>query len=213
LQFKEGNGQLTGYSVDVMQHLYSITGDVVETSVLPWARAYNMALSRPNTLIYSITRSKLREDKFIWGGPLRNEHLHVWALSGQNVKPLTQLTDINEFEIVLLRQSNAAQYLSSKGVNSIYYAMKTDLPLPLLYSKRVKFVIGSRLPLIRRVKSMGFDSDKLMSVFKLNEEKFTMYFAFSVGTEPKIVKRFQAAYQTLVNTGALDKLKSKWEIK
>jgi len=211
-QYKQNNGQLTGYSVEVMQRLYAIAGDDVKTQILPWGRAYKTALERPNTIIYSITRSKFREDKFIWGGRLRHENLHVWALSEKNIKPLTKLTDINQFKIALSRQSNAAQYLSSKGINSISSMGNSELPLTLLYLKRVDFVVGSKLSLDSRTASMGLDSDKLTSVFKLNEEDFSMHFAFSKGTLKSTVERYKVAFQLLIRSGELNKLKIKWKI-
>jgi len=211
-QFQHDNGKLTGYSVDVMQRLYDITGDKVKTHVLPWGRAYKTALDRPNTIIYSITRSKFREEKFIWGGRLRHENLHVWTLSENNIGPLKKLTDINQYKVGLSRQSHAAQYLSNKGINSIYALGNPELPLTLLYLKRVDFVVGSKLSLDSRAESLGLDSGKLTSVFKLNEEDFSMHFAFSKGTLDSTIKRYNVAFESLIKSGELEKLKQKWKI-
>ena len=53
-QIKKPDGSLGGFSTDVVDALFEITKDLAEIKIMPWARAYEIALSKPNILIYSI---------------------------------------------------------------------------------------------------------------------------------------------------------------
>jgi polar amino acid transport system substrate-binding protein len=50
--------------------------------VLPWARAYRIAATRPNTLIYSIARTS-RENQFIWLGQIAYMQRVFYRLHGE----------------------------------------------------------------------------------------------------------------------------------
>jgi len=59
------NGQLKGKNATSINTALEMMKLDASIEVLPWARAYNMALSTPNVLIFSITRTPEREDLFI----------------------------------------------------------------------------------------------------------------------------------------------------
>lgn len=69
----EQKGKVVGISTEIV----AATIDAAELEIapggiriLPWPRAYKMALSTPNTLIYTILRTQARESDFYWIGPL-----------------------------------------------------------------------------------------------------------------------------------------------
>ena len=53
-----------------VEAIFKSAGLPCRTEVLPWARAYELARTQPNTLVYSLARLPAREDLFIWLAPL-----------------------------------------------------------------------------------------------------------------------------------------------
>jgi polar amino acid transport system substrate-binding protein len=61
--------------------------------LLPWVRAYNMALNRDNVLIYTITRTTERENLFHWIVLLGAAKFYLMGRSGERYEgSLPQLT-------------------------------------------------------------------------------------------------------------------------
>lgn len=56
------NGELVGYSVDIVKEIQKRVGSYEQIKVLPWARAYNMALNEENIVLFSITLTEERKD-------------------------------------------------------------------------------------------------------------------------------------------------------
>ncbi len=60
------NGVLVGPSVDIVREIQRRVGSHEEIKVYPWARAYKMALEEENVVLFSMTYTKVRYDKFNW---------------------------------------------------------------------------------------------------------------------------------------------------
>jgi len=68
--FTTQDGQRTGACTEIIRLTLAEAGLDPEVQVLPWARAYDTAMNNPGVLIYTILRTKKREDSFYWIGPL-----------------------------------------------------------------------------------------------------------------------------------------------
>ena len=64
------NGELVGLSVDIVKEIQKRVRSHSEIRVLPWARAYGLALKEENVVLFSITHTKARKDLFKWICPL-----------------------------------------------------------------------------------------------------------------------------------------------
>jgi ABC-type amino acid transport substrate-binding protein len=67
------NGQPAGQSVDLLLKASAAAGSPItkdKINMAAWARAYQTALSGPNVMLFSTTRTEQREDLFKWAGPI-----------------------------------------------------------------------------------------------------------------------------------------------
>jgi polar amino acid transport system substrate-binding protein len=62
----EQEGEITGISTDIVKCIMDESGLEYKIEVLPWARAYEMALNKDDVLIYSIMRIPEHETLFNW---------------------------------------------------------------------------------------------------------------------------------------------------
>ncbi|MGD8344854.1 MAG: transporter substrate-binding domain-containing protein, partial [Desulfobacterales bacterium] len=62
------DGVLVGPSVEIVREIQRRVGSEEEIQVYPWARAYKMALENENVILFGMTYTKVRHDKFKWVG-------------------------------------------------------------------------------------------------------------------------------------------------
>ncbi|GAB2907354.1 hypothetical protein GCM10027181_03050 [Rheinheimera gaetbuli] len=65
--------KLTGLNVELIRALCQRIQLSCNLQLLPWRRAFDMALHNPNSGVFSTSRSAEREMRFQWVGPIVSE--------------------------------------------------------------------------------------------------------------------------------------------
>lgn len=78
-------GKVTGMSTEVVEAAFKEMGLAPTIQVLPWARAYDLALHGDTVMIYSITRTPEREPLLQWAGTLASTR---WFLFSAQAHPV-----------------------------------------------------------------------------------------------------------------------------
>lgn len=211
-QYTDDNGKLTGVSAEVVEQLFSLTGDTPRYEVLPWPRAYRQALSQANTMIFSIARTREREPHFQWVGPLLVERLFVWGLRSRFEAPLSRLEDLHPYSIAIPRDNNAHQYLVHEGLQNFLIVQNNSQTANMLFQGRADLMVGTKLGVRTRAKNLQQTYEKLMMVYPLNELDSVLSIAFNRDSDPELVQRFQSALRQMHDDGTVARTKSRWHI-
>ncbi len=211
-QVKNNDGSLGGYATEVVNELFVITNDEAHVEVLPWARGYDRALIERNTLIFSIAHTKERHSLFHWIGALRYERFFFWGLKSQFSEPFIDINQLKDISVASPKGHNSEQYLTSKGFNNIYRVVKSDQQVQMLYRHRVDMVLGNSLIIKSQAEELGHNPNDLMPLFEASDLSNSLDIAFSKNTDTKLVKRYQEAFQLLVESGKLAQIQKKWSI-
>jgi len=211
-QIKNSDGSLGGFSTDVVEALFKITQDQANIQVMPWARAYEVALHRPNILIYSIAHTLIRDDKFHWIGALKDERLYFWGLKKHYTKNNYQVSELKNYKIAVSRNSNAAQYLIAQDFSNIYQLSNERQNMDMLFIDRVDLILATQITIETRAKNLGYDFIDLQRLNEVAALNNKLSIAFSLGTSPALIKKYKAAFKQLVANGQLAKLKEKWKL-
>ncbi|TQV73916.1 amino acid ABC transporter substrate-binding protein [Aliikangiella marina] len=210
-QYYTENEQLTGYCAEVMAKLLAQAKLDTEIKVIPWPRAYKLALEKPNYLIFSISRSALRENKFVWGGKLMRERIYAWRMKGQNKPQSLSYEDLKGARFAISRSTNAAQTAKDEGFSHLYLVDNSNQSLKMLQAGQVDFIFATdEAP--KRAESLGLSSQDLEKFVELDAFSNDLYFAFSKGTDKRHINQIMTAYTALQSTGILVDLKNKWQI-
>ena len=67
--YKE-NGKVVGISTDLVLATLVKAGFAYEIRMYPWKRAYQITVGTPNTILFTTSRTTIREKLFKWVGPL-----------------------------------------------------------------------------------------------------------------------------------------------
>lgn len=211
-QIRNLDGSLGGFSTDVVKALFKITKDKANIHIMPWARAYEVAIHEPNVLIYSIARTEMREQKFHWIGALKEERLYFWGLKKHFTKTDYSVSALKNFNIAVSRNSNTAQYLLSQNFSNVYQLSNERQNMNMLFIDRVDLILATQITIETRAKNLGYNFNDLQILNEVAALNTTLSIAFSLGTSPELIKTYQTAFQQLVANGQLAKLKEKWQL-
>ena len=69
-QFIGADGQLTGYTVELVRDIQKRVGNDDPISIVPWARGYEMIRHQPNVVLFLMAHTPERASQFKWVGPV-----------------------------------------------------------------------------------------------------------------------------------------------
>lgn len=208
----EENGALTGYSTELLQTVLQAAGLKAPISLLPWARAYQTALTQADVLIYSITRTPERENLFEWIGPISRRQIYLYKLRARKQVQVKTLTEAAAYRIGLVREMAASkEFLRTSGLpDSVFdYAPTSESNLKKLYLGRVDLIVSQDWGAAFLSKRTGHKPEELEALLLL-DEAHSYYFALNKQSDPAIVARLRLGLEKVQLSGRMDKLKSKY---
>lgn len=140
--YTEG-GDIVGISVDQVRAL--MQGATIEYTmeVQPWARAFAMAGSTPNTCVFTTGLLPERMASFKWVQPLVLDRMILVRKAGKPFKPTT-LDEAKRYSIGVQKDDSAETYARQQGFPRLDSAPSLDLSLKKLLSDRVELMIMTR---------------------------------------------------------------------
>lgn len=209
-QIKQTDGELGGYMTEIVHALFLETGDTPEIEVMPWARAYNTALTEKNVLIYSIVETEERRKHFHWIGKIPTAPIFFWGLENKFTNLPSAVADLSELRIAVLRHSNVHKYLQEKAFHHLVPIADESRLLPMLLLKRVDLIVGNEKSMAMRLQRNRSSIDDLARVLEIDELNTYLSVAFNTSSDIGIVNRFKAAYSKLNASGELAEIRKKW---
>lgn len=209
------NGRVTGFSTEVVQAVLTEIGEQAPIQVMPWARAYGIALNTPNVLIYSITRTSQREALFKWIGVVAPSDWYLFARRGSDIR-LTQLDDAKAYQTATVNEDAGEQYLVSNGFalgRNLQSSNKYEFNYEKLRMGRVDLWVANDLVAHYLVRQAGQDpAEVLERALHLPDLGGSdgLYMAFSLKTPDATVERFARGLAAIKRNGTYDALKKKW---
>ncbi|MGN4966050.1 substrate-binding periplasmic protein [Aeromonas dhakensis] len=198
--------EVKGLGTEVVEAMLEEAGFEYNLDIYPWARAISLARSRPNVLIYSISRFPEREAQFQWIGAIAQINFHVFALAKRDdIKPFSQLSQARAWSIGTVRNDALEQYLISRNFSNLQRNNNHEANLLKLLMGRIDLWPVSQETAYYYARQAGYGPSTLKIVHDI--EDFTggdLYVAASLKTPPEVVKRLQEALATIKQNGIYD---------
>jgi polar amino acid transport system substrate-binding protein len=210
LNFVE-KGVLVGPSVEIVKEIQKRVGSQEQIQVYPWARAYKMALEDKNVILFGMTYTKVRENKFKWVGPLATKRDILIAKKGSGFK-INRLEDAKKVNrIGTLRDDTRERLLKSHGFTNLEPVSDEQLNAKKLALGRIN-LWAYKIPGLRKVCDLaGVDYNEFEEVYHLRE--IDLMIAFSKKTSDSIVQKWGNAFNEMSADGTIMKIRKKWNIK
>lgn len=201
-------GEVVGFSTAIVKEVLKRSNiDYERIEVKPWPRAYLISLKNDNVLIYSIAKTKRREDLFKWVGIIAPYKLYLFKMKSRDEISINSLMDAKEYKIGVVPKDVRAQYFLQHGFNkNIENVANDSLNVKKLYNGRIDLVPNEELSMMFRIKKLGFNPKKVEKAYYLKDLSTNLYMAFSNGTSDEIINRCKRALKEIKNDGTYEKI-------
>ncbi|WP_428605960.1 substrate-binding periplasmic protein [Sedimenticola sp.] len=109
------NGEIVGFTVELLKELLKRTGIDGTFAMYPWARAYELAQQEKNILIYQLTWTEERDRLFQLVGPVVGDTDALWKLKKREDIVLDSLDDAKQYRVGVVRDYYVHKYLLEHG--------------------------------------------------------------------------------------------------
>jgi polar amino acid transport system substrate-binding protein len=204
------NGKLVGYSVDVVKEIQRRTDSSDEIKVLPWARAYNMALKDENTVLFSVTLTDERKDLFKWICPLITKRDILIALKDSDLS-INNIEDAKRVDrIGTIRGDSKERLLLDLGFRNLEPVSSEQQNLNKLMLGRIDLWVNKQPGLKATCEQAGIAYGVIKEVLHLRERDLCI--AFSKATPDSVVAAWQTAFDEMNQDGTIERMQSKWNL-
>ncbi|MCG8490927.1 MAG: transporter substrate-binding domain-containing protein [Sneathiellales bacterium] len=193
------DGKVSGISTDLVLRALKKADIPYTLRILPWSRAYEMALNEKNILIFTLVRTQERLRKFKWAARLHpNVPAFLYGLKSSRIGPINSLQDAKKYSVAAPRSSYSAQRLIASGFQSQKNFVETkdgETAFKMMINSRVDLLAEASSHMDILLKQSNISPDRVKAYIQI--EDVELYTAFSLKTEDKLVEKFTRAIKAV----------------
>ncbi len=174
--------------------------------IQPWARAYQSALHKDNTLIYSIARSSEREPLFHWIGKVAPYSIYLYKLRNRRDIQVANLEEAKRYLVGGEYEDIKQDYLKQRGFKegkNLQLAADDAINLRKLFAGRIDLLPFNEISLPYMLKQEDLPVDALEPVLFLDEISYDLYMALSRNSDTRAIAALRKALRSLEADGTL----------
>jgi len=193
------NGRVIGSSTQLLKELLEKTGHNIyqdTINLVSWSRGYHEAQNTENTILYSVARTKERENLFKWVGPINKLTVGLVAKKSLQAKNLTP-TCLTNYTIGVMHDTAAESMLLNLGIKitDLERFSNPQSQLKKLNDGRIDMVAFGVEGLYFMIKDAGFNPADYETVYVLKEAD--LYFAFHKDTDDALIAQLNKTLKSI----------------
>lgn len=200
------NGKIVGISADKVTELMKRSKVSYTLDIMPWARGYQLALDKPNTCVFSTTRTPERETRFKWIGPLTFTAWVLYGLAERQIH-LNSLEDARPYRIGTYNADVLDVYLRARHFKVESVTNDSFNPRKLLLG-RIDLWASGPSQSASQIVANGW-TDRIVPVLTFNH--VGLYLACNPGTPSELVNRLNVILQGMTNDGTATLIERRYE--
>ncbi len=193
------NNQVSGESTELVKAIFAKANINPNIELYPWARAYNMALKRPNIFIYSMAKTPEREKHFHWIGEVATYQMGFVKLSSRTDINITSNEQAKDYKIAVQRNDLAAQRLTDRGY-TVVYTSDINKSYQLLMSGKVDLIIDDKNYIAAMAEQLALDERRFSFTHGIDFLTMKGYLAANINTEKRYVDALKKAFNEVMVT-------------
>ncbi len=179
-------GTPKGISTEIVQAIQTELIDQTIIKTYPFKRTMAIALSHPNTLIYSIVRTAERENQFEWIGTLVPMVGGLFKLTSRtDIQPKT-LNDLHKYRISDIQGSAIWEYLTQKNIK-VHEIPTTQQNIKLLKLGRMDLIATDELNFYFEIKRLRFNPKDFASAFPIQDMSTDLWLAINKDSDKQLI--------------------------
>jgi polar amino acid transport system substrate-binding protein len=210
----QGKDSAAGYVHDFMLETIrrvKQTQPVVISSYefLPWKRALLQAEQTPNTLLFALSRTPTRENKYIWLGEVSNyqQSLHRLKSNSMTAQSIQQAKQ-QGLSISIQNGSAVSDYFIKQGLQygvDFYYSMNYQQGIQQLFNGRIDLIALSEFTARQAACQEGFDGNQLVAQIPIEALAKPLWAVFNKDTPTELVDAFRREMANIRKEGLFDR--------
>ncbi len=196
----------TGITVDKVVELMHRAHEPYTITSYPWSRAYQMALQREDTCVFSTSRTPERETLFTWIGPLAQSDWAIFARAKDTRNPKT-LEDVRPYIIGGYNNAATGEYLIQRGYK-VDLASNDALNMQKLLRKHIDYWATGELMGKYLIGKEGLNG-QIVPLFKF--ELSELYMACNRAMDPQRADKFNRILREMSRDGSSAAIERKYQ--
>jgi len=204
------DGKVTGIATEIVQEAMKRLQVSYDIRSLPWKRAYTYLSEEPGVMLFTVTRTKDRENLFKWAGPIITSRLVFFARKDSKIE-LNTLEDTKKVDrIGLVQGYSVEKHLRQRGFTNIDTMGASEKTNPLKLMKgRIDLWATVDLVGIYNAKLQGINPEDMKIAYVIIKDQHK-YIAFSKQVPDEIVQKWQDVLDEMKQDGTIKKNFDKW---
>lgn len=207
LSFME-NGKITGQATEVVRNLLKRTGTDSDIQLVAWEEGYKTVLEKPNVALFSMAMTSERKNLFQWVGPIAFLDTNFYARKDSGIK-IGNLDEAKRVgKIATVAEYYTEQMLKKEGFTNLVSCAQEEIAVRKLLNGEVQLFPSNNTTMPALLKKVGATMKDVENVFTISTD--LVYIAFSKGTSPDLVTRWQKKLNEMKRDGTFGKIYAKW---
>ena len=199
------DGDIIGISTEIVEQLFKRAGVDYTLELLPWQRAFGMALEEENTAVFSTTRTAERESKFRWVGPIAENNWVFLAKKSRGIS-VANLEVAKSLRVGGYQGDAVALYLADQGFD-LDLAPRDNLNVLKIDRDRIDLWATGHLLGTYTAKQNGVGG--LVPVLTFRET--IMSIAFNINTDQALIDNLNAELEAMNAEGVILNIQSGYQ--
>jgi polar amino acid transport system substrate-binding protein len=176
--------------------------------VLPWARAYTIASSEPNVMIFSIARTANREANFNWLIKVDSSTYTFYSLATRKDLQIQNVSEALQHSVASVRNSSEANALLDMGFvegKNLILTVSYKQAWQMVLLKRADFTYANSIILDAVDTPQPGDPDVFSKAYNPGQST-DLYLATSINIDAGILLGLQTSLESMQQDGTVEKL-------
>ncbi|MDC0253423.1 ABC transporter substrate-binding protein [Bacteriovoracales bacterium] len=206
------DGKKVGSATDLLVEIFKKIGSKKtrkDIQVYPWARAYKYLQSKPETCLYSTTKTEKRAKLFKWFGPIIKIEFGILGKKNKNYI-INNVKDLEKYVVGSVKNFAGEQLLVSAGfpLNKIRRLAKPIQFVKMIQKDKIDLIASNIINTKYILRSNGLNPDDFKTYYSFKEKPH--YFACHISTPDSIIQKMQKALDEVKKEGTYNKIMNKY---
>ncbi len=210
------NGKFKGLATEVVEAILSDLGMEYAIKQYPWARAYKIATTQKNVLIYPLARTPVREGIFNFIGEVAPRTIYFYKLKSRIDIEIESLEDLRKYKHGVVQGYATHKKLMALGVKNIETVVSDIQNIQKLAMGRIDLYPQDEMILAHNIRIYNENNNAKMSLadfergFDFPAEGKGRTLSFGPDADKELVEKFQRSFEKIKASGKLEAIRKKY---
>lgn len=198
--------KVLGYGTELVKAVLEYSDIDYKIETVPWIRAVQAIDTQENVLVYAMTRTNEREDKYHWIGEIAPIEYRLFGLRKNITQLPASLEQAKSLRIGVVREDVTKDYLQSQGFLNLVSVNDPERNLAMLQRGRIDLFPFSANSISLFLEKNNFDPRDLVSTISLDEISTGLYMVLGKHSSPEMVEKLRNSYRAIVENGTYNRI-------